>query len=127
MEQSIINRALHYVIDLLDLINHYQYHNINHTLDVYARAGYLCDKEFINEQDKNDVLIAALFHDTGFIEQYEKNEKIGAKIARKYLESIDWPEERIVNIERLIMATVLFSEPKNKLEQIMQDADLDNL
>ena len=25
------------------------------------------------------------------------------------------------------MATVLFSEPKNKLEQIIQDADLDNL
>lgn len=86
MEQAAINKALHYVIDLLDPINHYQYHNINHTLDVYARAGYLCDKEFVSEQDKNDVLLAALFHDTGFIERYTANEEIGAKIARTYLE-----------------------------------------
>ncbi len=126
-EQSIINSALHFVIDLLDPINHYQYHNLNHTLDVYSRAGYLCDKEFVSEEDRNDILMAALFHDTGFVEQYYQNEQIGAKIAREYLTKIAWPEERIKKIEGLIMATVLFSEPKNKLEQIMQDADLDNL
>lgn len=127
MEQGAINQALHYVIDLLDPINYYQYHNINHTLDVYSRAGYLCDKEFISEEDKNDILLATLFHDTGFVEQYYKNERIGARIAREYLEKISWPKDRIVKIEGLIMATVLFSVPKNKLEQIMQDADLDNL
>lgn len=127
MEQTIINKALHFVIDLLDAINHYQYHNINHTLDVYTRVGYLCDKEYVNEEDKNDALMAALFHDTGFVEQYYKNEQIGVRIAREYLQKISWPENRIQKIEGLIMATVLFSEPKNKLEQIMQDADLDNL
>lgn len=37
-EQKIINSALRYVLDLLDPINHYPYHNINHTLDVYARV-----------------------------------------------------------------------------------------
>jgi len=86
MEQTAINKALHYVIDLLDPLNHYQYHNINHTLDVYSRAGYLCDKEFIGEEDKNDILIAALFHDTGFLVQYYQNEEIGAQMARNYLE-----------------------------------------
>jgi len=50
MEQTAINKALHYVIDLLDPLNHYQYHNINHTLDVYSRAGYLCDSEFIGSR-----------------------------------------------------------------------------
>ncbi len=37
-EQKIINNVLRYILDLLDPINHYPYHNINHTLDVYSRV-----------------------------------------------------------------------------------------
>lgn len=126
-EQKTINNALRYVLDLLDPINHYPYHNINHTLDVYSRVGHITDKENITGEDRTDLLIAALFHDTGFTREYYKNEAIGAKIARNYLENILWPEERIQKIERLIMATVLFAEVHDKLEQIIQDADLDNI
>lgn len=48
-------------------------------------------------------------------------------IARKYLEKIWYPESRIQKIERLILATVLFSDAHDILEEIIQDADLDNL
>jgi len=44
-EQKIINNVLRYILNLLEPINHYPYHNINHTLDVYTRVGYLTDKE----------------------------------------------------------------------------------
>ncbi|MDD2565830.1 MAG: HD domain-containing protein [Candidatus Gracilibacteria bacterium] len=126
-EQKIINNVLRYVLDLLEKVNHFPYHNINHTLDVYSRSEYLADKEFVHLEEKTDLLLAALFHDTGFIEQYNQNEVIGARIAREYLESINWREERISRIEGIIMATVVFSKPHNKLEQIIQDADFDNL
>ncbi|MDP2103634.1 MAG: HD domain-containing protein [Candidatus Gracilibacteria bacterium] len=126
-EQKIINSALRYVLDLLDPINHYPYHNINHTLDVYTRVGYLCDKEGVRLEDKTDLLLAALFHDTGFTRRYTANEGIGAEIAKKYLENINYPVKRIQKIERLIVATVLFSEVHDLLEGIIQDADLDNL
>lgn len=126
-EQKIINNVLRYVLDLLEKVNHFPYHNINHTLDVYSRSEYLADKEFVHLEEKTDLLLAALFHDTGFIEQYNQNEVIGARIAREYLESINWREERISRIEWIIMATVVFSKPHNKLEQIIQDADFDNL
>ena len=126
-EQKIINNALRYVIDLLEKVNHYPYHNINHTLDVYSRSQYLADKEFVYLEDKTDLLLAALFHDTWFTECYAKNEPIWAAIARKYLEGISWREDRIKRIEDIILATIVFSEPKNKLEQIIQDADFDNL
>ncbi|EKD44613.1 MAG: metal-dependent phosphohydrolase [uncultured bacterium (gcode 4)] len=126
-EQKIINSALRYVLDLLDPINHYPYHNINHTLDVYTRVGYLCDKEGVGLEDKTDLLLAALFHDTGFTRQYNANEWIGAEIARRYLENINYPVKRIQKIERLIVATVLFAEAHDLLEGIIQDADLDNL
>jgi len=126
-EQKIINNVLRYILDLLDPINHYPYHNINHTLDVYSRVWYLCDKEWIFYEDKTDLLIAALFHDTGFTVQYSDNEKIGMRIARVYLESIGYKEARIQKIERLIFSTVLFTEAHDLLESIIQDADLDNL
>jgi len=126
-EQKIINNVLRYILNLLEPINHYPYHNINHTLDVYTRVGYLTDKEWIHGEDKTDLLIAALFHDTGFTVQYTNNERIGMQIARKYLENIQYEESRIQKIERLIFATVLFSEAHDILEGIIQDSDLDNL
>lgn len=126
-EQKIINNVLRYVLDLLEPINHYPYHNINHTLDVYSRVGHLTDKEGIFTEDKTDLLIAALFHDTGFTVQYMDNERIGMSIARAYLEGISYAESRIQKIERLILSTVLFSEAHDILEGIIQDADLDNL
>lgn len=63
----------------------------------------------------------------GFLEQYPKNEYQGAQIARKWLEEKKHPEHRIQKIEGIIMATVLFSKPKNILEEIIQDSDLDNI
>ena len=126
-EQKTINDALIYVINLLGKVNHYPYHNINHTLDVYSRTWHLSDKEFIYLEEKTDLLLAALFHDTWFVEEFFKNEIIWAKIARNYLESISFREDRIKRIENMILATIMFSKPKNKLEKIIQDADFDNL
>jgi predicted metal-dependent HD superfamily phosphohydrolase len=81
----------------------------------------------ICDEDMQDLQLACLFHDTGFVEQYEKNEKIWADIARKWLEKESIWESRIQKIENIILATILFSEPKTLLEKIIQDSDLDNL
>lgn len=125
-EQNVINEALKYVIDLTSSIWHYPYHNINHTLDVYSRVVHLTDREMMKSEDRTDLLLAALFHDTWFIKAYFQNEIIWAKIAREYLEKIGWKEERIKKIENIILATIMFSKPSNKLEKIIQDADFDN-
>ena len=123
----LIESARSYCLDILRKCEHYQYHNPSHTTGVFDRATYLALAEGIDGEDFEDLQLACLFHDTGFTEQYNKNEFIGAKIARHWLESHNHPEKRIEKIESLIMATVLFSEPKNHLEQIIQDADLDNI
>jgi HD superfamily phosphodiesterase len=68
-----------------------------------------------------------LFHDVGFIIQYDDNESIGATIAKNYLKSILYPEEKIQIIESLIIATIYSHEPQNLLEKIIKDADTDNL
>jgi uncharacterized protein len=81
----------------------------------------------VSGDDLEDLQLGCLFHDTGFTEQYEKNEHIGARLARKWLIEIGHPESRIEKIENIIMATVLFSTPHTHLEEIIQDADLDNI
>lgn len=121
-------QAKEFVFPLLEKVcGKYPYHNPNHTHSVYERATYIALAEWVTGDDLEDLQLACLFHDTGFTEQYEKNEFIGARIARKWLEERNHPKERIEKIEGIIMATVLFSKPKNLLEEIIQDADLDNI
>ncbi len=127
MSTSLIESARQYTQDLLQICNSYPYHNPAHSISVLDRATYIALAEDIGNEDLEDLQIACLFHDTGFTEQYEKNEYVGARIARKWLEEKWHPKERITKIEKIIMATVLFSKPHTHLENIIQDADLDNI
>lgn len=127
MPSSLVAEAREYTNNLLESCKNYQYHNPAHTQSVFDRGTYLAMAENVNALDLEDLQIACLFHDTGFTIQYEKNEHFWAKIARKWLEEKGHPEDRIEKIEDIIMATVLFSKPRTHLEQIIQDADLDNI
>lgn len=131
---TIISQARSYVLNLLQDVDHYPYHNIDHTIGVYLRTLYLCICENIGEEDREDLLLAALFHDTGFTKMYKNNEAAGADIAKNWLREHDWSADRIAKIERLILATKfpeqehqLFHTPIDILEMIIQDADMDNL
>lgn len=89
---------------------------------------YLWEKEGLSETDIEIVAIAWLFHDTGFVIEYDNNEVIGAKIAKNYLKSILYPESQIETVFRLILATQpSYKTPVDILEKIIKDADLDNL
>lgn len=124
---SLLESARIYTSTLLEFCKDYPYHNPNHTRGVFDRATYLAMAEWVEWDDLEDLQIACLFHDTGFTVQYQKNEHVGAQIARKWLTEHKHPTERIEKIENIIMATVLFSKAKTHLEKIIQDADLDNI
>jgi predicted metal-dependent HD superfamily phosphohydrolase len=68
-----------------------------------------------------------LFHDTGFLIDYQDHEEQSIKMAREILPLYKYTEEQIQIIARLIYATKLPPNPQNKLEEIMCDADLDYL
>jgi predicted metal-dependent HD superfamily phosphohydrolase len=70
---------------------------------------------------------AATYHDAGFVEQYEKNESIGARLAEEILPKYGYTEQHINTIKELIFVTEIPHKPKNKLEEIICDADLDYL
>jgi len=128
INRSIIKDAKKYVNMLLSPLEHLYYHQYDHALDVMQRSIELWKKEWLKEDDIELVALAALFHDTWFVIKYDNNESIWAKIARNYLKSILYPEEKIKIIERLILATnPNYKNPKDILEKIIKDADIDNL
>ncbi|MCH2188519.1 HD domain-containing protein [Candidatus Gracilibacteria bacterium] len=128
MNQDILEKAKKYVNNLLMPLEDHYYHQYDHALEVMQRSIYLGTQEGVSEEEKELLALAGIFHDTGFIIQYDKNEPFGAKITHNFLKSVLYPNDKIELIESLILATdPEYKNPKNILEKIIKDADLDNL
>jgi len=122
-------KAKAFILDMLQngLPAHLSYHSVEHTLDVYQAADYLAAQEQISEPDLTLLKTAALFHDSGFLKGSVEHEKKSCDIAREHLPRFGYPDQDIEKICGMIMATKLPQSPKNHLEQILCDADLDYL
>lgn len=128
MNGNIIHDAKKYVNKLLYPLENHYYHSYWHAVDVMTRAIYLAEKEWLNESDIEILALSWLFHDTGFVIQYDHNEIFWARIAKNYLKSVFYPIEKINLIEKIILATdPAYKNPQNYYEEIIKDADMDNL
>lgn len=118
-----------YIIKRLagDLPDGLHYHGIHHTKDVCEAVERLAIWEGVKGEELYLLKTAALYHDAGFIDSYESNEPIGAKLAKEMLPSFGYTEPQIDQVIELIEATKIPQNPQNHLEQIMCDSDLDYL
>ncbi len=110
-----------------DLPQGLYYHGIHHTMDVCEAVERLAIWEGVKGEELYLLKTAALFHDAGFIHSYESNEPIGANLAKEMLPNFGYTEEQIQQVIELIGATKIPQNPKNHLEEIMCDSDLDYL
>ncbi|MCF2446445.1 HD domain-containing protein [Dyadobacter sp. CY345] len=125
-----IDKAEKYILDLLNknLSSTLYYHGLHHTLDVVDQALILADEEGVKSEASLKLLkTAALFHDCGFMNTYKDHEEEGCRIARSELPLFSYTNEEIDQICGMIMATKIPQSPKNQLEKILCDADLDYL
>lgn len=108
-----------------------KYHTADHTLHptkgVVAVANNIAMSENISEHDRELLITAAYFHDTGYIREYEKNEPIAARMAGRILKLIGYKPNEIEKVQKMILSTDPEREPKTHIEKILCDADLDNL
>ena len=111
----------------VELPKRYYYHSFSHTIDMHDSAARIAEFENISEDDKEIILVAALFHDAGFIIDRENHEMHSCTIAKELLPQFEYALHEIEAVCNLIMATQMPVEPKNKLEEIICDADLDYL
>jgi class 3 adenylate cyclase/ligand-binding sensor domain-containing protein/predicted metal-dependent HD superfamily phosphohydrolase len=103
------------------------YHNVKHTTDVIYITEDLGRKEKLNDEEMLLLKCAALFHDTGFMVTYDNNEEVAAKLAEQTLKKYKFSNDQIETVKRLILATKMPPNPKDLLEKIICDADLDYL
>jgi class 3 adenylate cyclase len=117
------------VLDKLekDLPSFLHYHNVKHTVDVVTEVELIGWAEGCTDEEILLLKSAALFHDAGHTVSYDDHEYHGTVLAREMLPQYNYTPEQIDRICSLIMATKLPPRPKDLLESIMCDSDLDYL
>lgn len=118
-----------FVVRLLNskLNKFYFYHNAEHSLYVLDKATEIAHHQNCSVIEIELVRAAALWHDTGFINIYKGHEEEGCNLVNIYLPDFGFSADAIKIICGMIRATKLPQLPKNKLEQILADADLEYL
>ncbi|MUU78751.1 Pycsar system effector family protein [Winogradskyella endarachnes] len=127
--ENLIIAAEKYVISYLNdnLDASFVYHNLAHTQRVVGKVKELLEESPLNETEKEQLLIAAWFHDVGFTKTIEGHEQESVKIATAFLKSKHVSDANIDTISSIILATQMGYEPKNKLEGYIRDADCAHL
>lgn len=116
------------VIELLshELDSRYSYHGLRHTQDVIEQCMQIAHALGCSEEEVDLLKVAALFHDLGFLNVRQGHEEESAKMFRASADGV-LALNFIETISACILATTMPQNPKNKLEQIICDADLDYL
>ncbi len=118
--EQLINEAIEYITDLFK--DNADGHDLQHSMRVYRNAMAICDA--YPAADADTVAVAALLHD---VDDHKLFGTFNNENARKFLESHDFEEEKIVEICDIINA-VSFSQNKGLTPEsiegcIVQDAD----
>jgi len=109
------------------LPNKLYYHALHHTDDVLKVCNEYIRREKIKSKDAKLLRIGAMLHDIGFTETYDDHEAKGQEIAQELMGNLGFSQKDIDVVKGLIWATKIPQSPKNKLEKIICDADLDYL
>ncbi|MBX7109790.1 MAG: phosphohydrolase [Chitinophagales bacterium] len=125
----ILLKSADYVFNLLreKLPANHIYHNYAHTTEVVEAVAEIAEGIGLSKEETEMVLLAAWFHDTGFIEVYAGHEERSKAIAERFLVENLYPAEKIERIKGCIDATKYPQRPTNLLEYIICDADLSGI
>ncbi|MFD3001372.1 Pycsar system effector family protein [Pontibacter toksunensis] len=128
-EPKLVEQAREFVFNLFKekLSKKLVYHNYRHTLEVVSVAQDLGVKSNLEAADLQDLLLAAWFHDTGYVNAYKGHEEESIRYAGEWLTAQGYPAERIQRIEGMIMATKHDIQPQDLLQELLVDADLANI
>ena len=103
------------------------YHCIEHTVHVLKACNQYIKRLKIQPGDAYLLRTSAIMHDTGFLWSFDNHEHESIKYAKNILPSWNYRKSEIDKICGMILATSVPQKPKNLLEQIMADSDLDYL
>jgi len=126
---EILKETEAYITELLEkkIPQTLTFHNINHTREVVEAAAKIAKKTELTEQETLVVMLAAWFHDSGFIVKCKGHEDESKIIAEKFLTSKNTDPQIIEDVLECIDATRIPQYPKSKTAKVLADADLFHL
>ena len=123
---DIIKRSEDYVNQYLknNLPSKFIYHNFSHTENVVERIKEISQSyDELTEADKESLIIAGWFHDTGYAVNPDDHEIESQKIAEDFLKEQNYDKEKIQQVLKIIKATKVGETPESLPEKIIKDAD----
>ena len=87
---------------LRDLPGKLYYHGMHHTLDVCRAVDEIAQGEKVHGDDLILLRTAAIYHDIGFVVEYNHNEELATEIAGHTLPSYHYAPEQIDIIKKII-------------------------
>src|SRR3989339_2111959 len=113
IDNTLLIEAEKFVKNLLEdkLANEFYYHDFKHAMAVKGYVEIIAKECKLNDADLNLLQIAALFHDTGFINSVENHVEHSIEIVKNFLISHSIDKESINSIAEIIMATKMPQNP----------------
>lgn len=132
MQTSVVQRFTQIAPIWLDILGKglqadLQYHSIHHVLSVIERVEFIGTYEALDPEQVALIKVAALFHDSGFLDGPKEHELKSCAIVRVQLPEYGFSETEIEHICAMIMATKIPQSPTDLPGQVLCDADLDYL
>lgn len=126
---NLVAKSEQYISQLLkdNLSPLYSYHNIDHTIQVVKACKAISADMNLNPEQLEKLLVAAWFHDSGYIEGRENHENRSMKIASDFLTKNGKSADYITEVNYIIAATEKSFVPQTTLQKILKDADFINL
>ena len=105
----------------------YTFHTLAHTRQVVRATRIIGRASSLYAEQLKAVMIAAWFHDIGYVDGAELHEERSASVALKMLTTWGASSKILEQVERSIMATTITQNPKDILGMVLCDADLAHL
>jgi predicted metal-dependent HD superfamily phosphohydrolase len=129
MMNELVLKAEQFATNILakELPPNFSYHNLEHTTIVVEGAMTIGKAENLPAEEMDILLIAAWFHDTGYVHTTIDHEAESARIAKTFLQRVGAGEELVTRVAACILATKSDVQPKEKLHEVIRDADMFHL
>ncbi len=103
------------------------FHNFHHTTNVVRGVKEISRHLHIGHEQREILLLAAWFHDSGHTVKYIGHEAVSQQIAKAWLIKENYPTTKLQQVLACIAATHLPQQPTTLLQEIICDADLYHL
>jgi len=104
-----------------------KYHNFEHAKAVAKASKTIGTACRLSTEDFEGVILAAWFHDAGYVEAIKGHEEKSVEIATSFLRENGYPQKKIARVAACIRATKMPQNPKTLMEQVLCDADISHL